>query len=81
MKKFLMVAFLVASSQAFAQQPTPFAPVSDRDLWEAMNRAFAELPISLTAHQQIQQIMANVQREAQVREARAKAEAAKAEKP
>ncbi len=60
-----------------AQQAAPFAPVADRELWEAMTRAFADVPMSLGAHQQVQQIMANVQREAAMRAARAKTEKSK----
>lgn len=58
----IALALVVAPVQA-QQAYTP----PDADLWQAMAKAFSDLPISLTAHQQIQQIMANVQREAQAR--------------
>jgi len=63
----LALAFL--STPALAQQQ-PFYPISDRDIWEAMSRALAEIPASLAAHQQMQRILQDAQREAQMREAR-----------
>lgn len=67
------LAFLLAliATPAFAQQPAPYAP-PDQELWGVMAKAFEDLPMSMTAHSQIQQIMANVQREAAARAARAK---------
>lgn len=43
----------------------------DADLWAAMNQAIGSVSMPLQAHQQIQQILAGVQREAQARAARA----------
>jgi hypothetical protein len=40
----------------------------DLDLWTQMTQAFNELPISLNAHQQIMQIMQQVQQQAMARE-------------
>lgn len=80
--KSLAIALLLLSTSAFAQQTAqPYAP-PDAELWGIMSKAFDDLPMAMNAHQQIQQIMQNVQREAQIREARAKADAeAKAKKP
>jgi hypothetical protein len=62
-------------------QPPPFAPIADRDLWEAMQRAFADTHFTLAQHQQIQRILADVQREALMREARAKDDKSLEQKP
>lgn len=44
----------------------------DRELWDAMARALSDLPMSLNTHQQVQRILADVQRESQIRATRAK---------
>lgn len=65
---------LFASGSALAQSaPTYASP--DRELWEALVRALSDVPMSLSAHQQVQQMLAGVQQQAQLREARAKAAA------
>jgi hypothetical protein len=51
---------------AVAQSAPAFGP-PDR---ETMARAVSDVPMSLSAHQQVLQIIANVQREAQMRDAR-----------
>ncbi len=72
---FLVCALLVAFPNPSIAQPAQPYVAPDADLWAMMSRAFDDLPMSFAAHQQIQQIMANVQREAQIREARARAQA------
>jgi hypothetical protein len=64
----VLIALSALSTPALAQQSQTYQPL-DRDLWEAMSRAFAELPASLSTHTAIQQIMQNAQREAHMREA------------
>jgi len=44
----------------------------DAELWRQMTEVTANVPMSLSAHQQVQRIFADVQREAQTRAARAK---------
>jgi len=44
-------------------------PPIDRDLWQAMQQAFANISMPLAAHQQIQQIMQGVERQAAQRKA------------
>lgn len=70
--KEVFVILALLTTAAFAQPAPSFSP-PDRELWDAMSKAFDDLPMSMNVHQQIQAIMANVQREAQAREARAKA--------
>lgn len=77
--RWILAALFLTTNPALGQ-PGQFSP-PDRELWEAMAKAFDDLPMSMNAHQQIQAIMANVQREAQMREARAKALAPRPVKP
>lgn len=70
---------LIFVAPASAQSAPPYA-APDRELWELMNKALDDIPMSMSAHQQIQAIIANVQREAQMREARAKAKPIEAPK-
>lgn len=65
------VVLCVATARSQPASTSYAAP--DAELWREMARAFNDLPISLGAHQQIQQIMQNVQREAQIRATRARA--------
>ena len=65
MRIFAFVLLLVTS--AYAQQPA-YAP-PDRELWDAMIRALSEVPMSVSAHQQVQRLLGDIQREAQMREA------------
>jgi hypothetical protein len=44
-------------------------PPIDRDLWQAMQQAFANVSMPLQAHQQIQQIMQGVEQQAAQRKA------------
>lgn len=78
--KAVFLALALLTTAATAQPAQPFSP-PDRELWDAMSKALDDLPMSMNAHQQIQTIMANVQREAQMREARAKALAPKPVEP
>lgn len=64
-------AILALGGPAVAQPAPPFTP-PDAELWGLMVRALHELPVSLGAHQGIDQILANIQREAMMRAARAK---------
>lgn len=68
MKHILFIASLVASGTAFAQE---FAP-PDKELWDLLARELGNINMTLPAHQQVQQLLQNVQREAQMRAARAK---------
>jgi hypothetical protein len=68
---------LFGNAGAIAQEYT--AP--DAELWRQMTEALAGISMPLPAHQQVQIILQNVQREAQMRAARAKvAEHAKEKK-
>lgn len=61
MKRMLLAAGLaLAISAAHAQEYSP----PDEALWRAMQEAFAKLAMPLDAHQQVQQIMRNVEAEA-----------------
>ncbi len=73
MKK-LFVLFLLLAAGASQAQPAPQSVTIDPQLWSDLQRAVADVPMSANAHQQIQSILANVQREAQSREMRAKAD-------
>jgi len=66
----ITIALLFSATPAFAQQQS-YAP-PDAELWGLMMKAMSDIPMSMTAHQQVQQIMADVQREAQMRERIAK---------
>jgi hypothetical protein len=74
--KRLIFALVMFASPAYAQQPQ-FYPVADRDLWEAMVKALDDIPMTLSAHQQVHQIMTNVQTESQRRKVASEAPAAK----
>jgi hypothetical protein len=75
MRLFVGAAFLLSLvNYAMAQPAQRYAP-PDEDLWNAMVRALQDrVNAPAAAHQVIQQILADVQREAQMRETRAKAE-------
>lgn len=81
MRLHLLLLFIIAliPLSANAQPVSPYA-APDRELWDLMSKAFDDIPMSMSAHQQIQAIVANVQREAQMREARAKAKPIEAPK-
>ena len=64
MRYFLVFSFLLLGTPTFAQDA--YTP-PDKDLWASMAQAFASVAMPLAAHQQIQSIMANVQREAAAR--------------
>ncbi len=72
MKSLAVMLFLITPYAAHAQQQ--FA-APDRELWEVMAKALSDVPMSLSAHQQIQAILNNVQREASIRKAKAEADA------
>lgn len=73
----ILVCFI--SIPAHAQPALPQYSPPDRELWEALGKSFSDLSMPLSAHQAIQNIMQNVQREAQMREMRARATTAKPE--
>lgn len=78
MKVFgVVTALSLLASAAFAQS-APQAVTIDPQLWGEMAQAVGQVSMPLSAHQQIQQIIANVQREALARESKAKAEQEKA---
>jgi hypothetical protein len=65
MRYLWVFAFLVSSFPAAAQEMPPI----DRDLWQAMSQAIANLSMPLQAHQQAQQIMQGVEQQAAQRKA------------
>lgn len=67
MKKLAIALAIVVSFPAAAQQPYA-AP--EQDLWIEMKAAASNIPMSLSAHQQLQQIFATVERESQIRASR-----------
>lgn len=71
--KYLVAAFLMFATPALAQQPG-YAP-PDAELWGLLGKALDDIPMSMSAHQQVQLILANVQREAMIRAAAAEAAA------
>lgn len=58
---WLSVMWVAASAQEM--------PPIDRDLWQAMQQAFANVSMPLQAHQQVQQIMQGVEQQAAQRKA------------
>lgn len=70
--RYFMLGFILVAAPAYAQSAQPFSP-PDAELWSAMAKAISDVPMSLTAHQQIQQLLQNVQTEARTRELRAQA--------
>jgi hypothetical protein len=68
----LAIAFILLSSAAHAQEMPPI----DRDLWQAMGSAISNLSMPLSSHEQAQQIIANVERQAAQRKAQKDAAAA-----
>ena len=62
MRTLILCLLLTAwTASANAQQ----APLSiDRDLWQGLSQALANISMPLAAHQQAQQIMQNVEQEA-----------------
>jgi hypothetical protein len=72
-------ALLFFVSPALAQEPPPFEP-PDRELWGQMIQAIGAISMPLSAHQQVQQILQDVEREALARAARRKAQEDAAEK-
>lgn len=64
----VIVVIAAALTGAQAQQARTYAP-PDRELWDAMVRALSEVPMSISAHQNVQRILSDIQREAQTREA------------
>jgi len=77
MIRSLALAIVLASTSAFAQQPD--MPPIDRDLWQAMQQAFANISMPLPAHQQVQQIMQGIEQEAAKRKVQKDAAQAKPE--
>lgn len=72
---FVLAVWLLAAVPAAAQPVSQGgSTIVDRDLWEAMAKALGDVPMALPSHQRVQQILIEVAREAQMREARAKAE-------
>lgn len=61
-----LLAVLLRPSVALAQ---PYA-APEQDLWTEMKMAISNVPMALSSHQQVQQILQQVEREAQVRAAR-----------
>jgi hypothetical protein len=74
----IFVLFALAFAPAHAQQPQ-YAPPS-AELWRQMGDAFAQLPISLPAHQQILSIVNQVEQQAIREQAAAAAQAAAKDK-
>ena len=58
-------------SPALGQERSGWVP-PDKELWDSMVRALEDVPMSKGSHFSIDQILINVLREAQIREARAK---------
>lgn len=79
--RFILLAILLACS-ATARAQTSGLPYEapDAGLWAEMKTALGNINATLSAHQQIQQILQSVEREAQIRAAR-KASDAKQIKP
>ena len=69
-----MVLSVLSAGGAWGEE-VAYAP-PDQSLWNEMAAAFAKLSMPLEAHQAILQIMSNVEREAQTRAARGRAEKA-----
>lgn len=67
MKKLAIALAIIVSFPATAQQPYA-AP--EQDLWIEMKTAISSVPMALSSHQQVQQILQQVEREAQMRAAR-----------
>jgi hypothetical protein len=68
MKRISLALLLLATSAIAQPMPPPSYVAPDRDLWETMSQALAEIPASARAHQQIQNILQTIQREAYARE-------------
>lgn len=68
-----VVAVLTMLVGAATAQPTVQSVTIDPQLWGEMTQAIGQVAMPLSAHQQVQQIIASVQREAQARAERAKA--------
>ena len=68
----VLAVLLIASLPTQAQEPPTYAP-PDQELWLSLRAALADVAMSLPSHQQILNILKNVEREAQMRAARAKA--------
>lgn len=64
-----LALLLLSATSVLAQER--WAP-PDQDLWNTMVRALHDLPMSLSAHQGVDQILQQIQREAQTRALRAK---------
>lgn len=61
--KFIIASLLVLSSiPAYAQQIE--MPPIDRELWNVMIQAIGNVSMPLPAHQQVQQILQNVEQQA-----------------
>ncbi len=79
MRVGLVLAALCIAGPAFTQDARQYAP-PDEKLWEAMQRALADVPMSLSSHQSVQRILEDVRREAHMQAGRAKAIDPKTEK-
>lgn len=71
--KRLFSAAILAALTTITHAETQQTVVIDRELWATMNVAIAETSMPLSAHQRIQQILQNVEKEAAERAARAAA--------
>lgn len=75
MRRFILACFLTLAPFAAIAQPAASYTPPDAELWGILAKAIDDIPMSMGAHQQIQQLMANVQQEARNRVVRAEAEA------
>jgi hypothetical protein len=80
MKRIAFVAMLVwwLGMMVAASRSQDMPPI-DRDLWQAMTQAFANISMPLSAHQQVQQIMQGVEQQAAQRKSQRDAAQAKPE--
>lgn len=63
-KIVIAVCIVMAVSSAPASSQQREMPAIDRELWDGMAQAFGAVSMPLPAHQQVQQIMQNAEREA-----------------
>lgn len=68
----LLAFMMLALASAAHAQPAPSPTTIDPQLWAEMLNAIGNVSMPAPAHQQLQAIIASVQREAQQREERAK---------
>jgi hypothetical protein len=70
MKRFIILALLLSVAPVSAQQAYT-AP--DEDVWNAMVRALGDVPMSIGAHNSVQNILRSAQQESLARASRQKA--------